>query len=584
MGEGHRVLSQTRIELELINMLYQQAHTALIGVMATATGLAAVFYTSVSHSVLFTWLAVIYALVAVRYFFIRKFKTIDPVDIDAHRWGTQFAIFTFLSGLTWGAASIILFLPDNLPLFNILTLTILAMTVGSLAALSALPKAYYLFVIPTILPMVWRYLTMDDEQYVFFGILLFVFVFALFSIVRVNNRIIYNSIVLRFENMGLIDQLTEQKEKAEQANIAKTKFLAAASHDLRQPLHAMGLFLGALESRVEKDDQKIIVQKIQKSSVALNGLLDSLLDISKLDAQAIHVEYCTFPINTLFDALENEFQACVEEKGLSIKFVRTQLWIKSDYRLLDRMIRNLISNAVRYTNTGGIVVGCRRQGDSVMLAIYDTGIGIHQHDIDNIFREFHQLANPERDRSKGLGLGLAIVERMAKLLNMSLYLKSVPDRGSVFGVVVPIAQKPVLATGLADEELYSADYGERTILVVDDEEDIRDSLSELLRNWQCQVVGAASAQEAVSLLAQKNILPDIILTDYRLRGSETGMDVINAVKLLYPDSVIPAIVITGDTAPERIRDAESSGYKIIHKPVLANVLRECIDEALTKST
>ncbi len=211
-SEAPVVAQSADVETELIRMLYQQAYTALIGVIATATGIAVVFINEVPNQIVAFWLVTIYVLSFVRYLSIKKFKAQEDQAAAVIRWGWLFAFFTFLSGLTWGTASIIFFTPDNLELFNILTLIIIAMSVGSLAALSAYPKAYYLFVIPAMLPMIWRYLSIDESYYVIFGSLLFVFNFALFSIVRVNNRILYDSIVLRFENIDLIDQLTEQKQ------------------------------------------------------------------------------------------------------------------------------------------------------------------------------------------------------------------------------------------------------------------------------------------------------------------------------------------------------------------------------------
>ncbi len=574
------------VEAELIRTLYQQAYTALIGVVATATGIAAVFFNEVSNQIVAIWLITIYVLSFVRYFSIKKFKAQQDYA-TAIRWGQLFAFFAFLSGLTWGAASIIFFTPENLELFNILTLIIIAMSVGSSAALSAYPKAYYLFVVPAMLPMIWRYLSIDESYYVIFGSLLFVFNFALFSIVRVNNRMLHDSIVLRFENVDLIEQLTEQKEKAEQANVSKTKFLASASHDMRQPIHAMGLFLSVLEERVEKEDQKIIVQKIQKSSDALGCLLDSLLDISKLDAGIIKVVPETFLLNSLFDALNNEFQAVAKEKNLQIKFVSTKLCVNSDYHIIERITRNLISNAIRYTENGRILVGCRRHQGQTLVAVYDTGIGIPENKMQDIFREFYQLHNPERDRSKGLGLGLAIVERMAKLLDMPLYVKSFEGKGSVFGFVLPAEyiSAPTTKKAAVSEAVY---FDGKMVLVVDEEEDICDSLSELLRNWHCDVVVAASGGEAVELLQKNKKRPDIMLVDYRLRDNEVGTTVIDKIHLLYAGQeidkgispAIPAVIITGDTAPDRIQEAESSGHRILHKPVAADALRLLLVEIL----
>lgn len=567
------------IDAELIKTLYQQGHTPLIGVLATSTGIAAIFFNEVANLTVAVWLLSIYLLSFIRYLSMKKFKSEEREADDIIHWGWVFAFYTFLSGLTWGAASIIFFTPDNLQLFSILTLIILAMSVGSLAALSSFPKAYYLYVIPAMIPMIWRYLNIDEPNYIFFGLLLFVFNFALFSIVRVNRKILYDSIVLRFKNTDLIDQLTIEKDKAEQASVAKTKFLAAANHDIRQPLHAMGLFLDVLEDRVEKESQKNIVQKIQKSSNALNGLLDSLLDISKLDAGIIEVDNKPFCLNNLLESLQEEFTPYADEAELRLSFVTTQQWVQSDYRLIERIMRNLIGNALRYTDKGGVVVGCRRQQGEVLLAVYDSGIGIHQDNLEDIFSEFHQLDNPERDRSKGLGLGLAIVQRMTHLLGARLVIKSTPGRGSLFGIVLPTAPTPqqqTVAPPITDMPFFDG----RCVLVIDDEEAIRDSLAQLLESWHCEVVACASNDEAVSMLQSSAMQPDLMLVDYRLRNSETGITAIEKINAAHSQAAIPAIIITGDTAPERIKETQNSGYKILHKPVLPSELRSSMAEIL----
>ena len=573
--------SSIKVQAELVKMLYRQTQAVLLGVIATATGVAVIFVNKIPDTTILIWLIAIYGLSFIRYLSVRQFKSLNRQAIDTIKWGWVFSFFAFLSGCSWGAASIIFFTPDNLPLFNILTLIIIAMSIASLAALSAFIWSYYVYVIPAMSPMVWQYMDVGDQAYTIFGVLLLIMVFSLMAFARVNQRALNESIILRFENTGLIRELVEQRVEAEkarkiaeEANIAKTKFLAAASHDLRQPLHAMGLFLGALEDRVEKQDQKLIVKKIQKSSSALNGLLDSLLDISKLDAGIVQAEFRPFCIKNLFESLRHEFEPFAREKNLRLKFVNSQVFVNSDYWILERITRNLLSNAIRYTDKGGIIVGCRRYQGGILLAVYDSGTGIQDDKIEEIFREFHQLDNPERDRSKGLGLGLAIVKRMAQLLNAPLLTKSVPGKGSMFGLVIPRAPVTGEIEAVSKLSTSSIFFGGKLILIVDDEMEIRDSLTELLQSWHCKVITAASGEEAVSILINSNnSKPDIILADYRLRDSETGNDVIHKIQSLFKEEIIPAIIITGDTAPDRIQEADASGYKILHKPVSPDELR-----------
>ena len=473
------------------------------------------------------------------------------------------------------------------------------MSAGSLAALSANPRSYYFFLIPAMIPMIWQYLNIDEQNYIIFGLLLFVLNFAFYSIIKNNHKMLRESIILRFKNIDLIGQLTLQKEKAEQANKSKTKFLAAASHDLRQPLHAISLFLGALEERLEKDSEINIVHKIQKSSNSLNELLDSLLDISKLDAGVIQVKSEHFSIESLFQSMQTEFTAYAQEKNLQLNFAHTTLWIDSDFTLLERIVRNLISNAIRYTNKGGVAVGCRRQQNKIQIVVYDTGIGIPQENIGEIFTEFHQLHNTERDRSKGLGLGLAIVKRMADLLGLALVIKSVPGTGSAFGIELPIRSsnetkdetlnkisdetKIILNESPALKKPDSTSLTGKTVLIIDDEQEIRDSLSELLQNWHCNVISCASGDKAAQALKQNNIQPDIILADFRLRENETGIEAINKINTFLSNTT-PAIIITGDTAPDRIKKTESSGHSVLHKPVSPAQLKDLLVLTLSEAS
>ncbi|MDH5571185.1 MAG: hybrid sensor histidine kinase/response regulator [Gammaproteobacteria bacterium] len=576
-----------RVEAELVKLLYQQARTVMLGLMATASVIAIIFYNNIPNIIVISWFTVVFGLTLIRYLSAWQFNArVRSVD-ETVNWGWRFTFFAFLSGCTWGAAAILFYTPENLQLFFILTLIVIGLTITSMAALSAFIWAYYAYAIPAMLPLVWRYMNMDHQEYYIFGILILILIITLFPFAKVNHKTLRHSVMLRFENIDLVHQLTEQKEKAEQAvkvaeeaNITKTRFLAAASHDLRQPLHAMGLFLGALEDRIEKSDQKIIVHKIQKSSHALSELLDSLLDISKLDAGVVRSEPRSFCLQALFDELKYEFEHLAEEKNISLRFKGTKICLHTDYAILVRIVRNLVSNAIRYTKNGGVVIGCRPYKGKMLLAVYDTGIGIHQDEMTNVFKEFQQLHNPERDRSKGLGLGLAIVKRMAHLLEMPLSIRSIPGNGSMFGLVMSVSSWKPERKVSEERKSEIMFFDDKLVLIIDDEMEVRDSLTELLQSWHCEVISASSCKEALSALNNSDLIPDIILADYRLRDNEKGNDVIRKVQATYPAQEIPAIIITGDTAPDRIKEANESGHMILHKPVSPNGLRVILGDVL----
>ncbi|MES2365584.1 MAG: ATP-binding protein [Pseudomonadota bacterium] len=371
--------------------------------------------------------------------------------------------------------------------------------------------------------------------------------------------------------------LAEQKDAAEHANIAKSKFLAAASHDLRQPIHALGLFLAALKETLHEPEQLRILANIEASVAAMEGLFNSLLDISRLDAGVLEVHERVFPVNRVLDRIRTEFTQQAETKGLKLLVVSSRALLLTDPMLLQRVLFNLVSNALRYTDSGGVVVGCRRRDSRVLIEVWDSGRGIPEDRQRDIFEEFVQLHNPERARGNGLGLGLAIVERVTRLLSCPLSLRSRPQLGSVF--TVSVAQS---LPGTEIEDL--RDPGRRTLsgqmqglaVVIDDDEEILAAMRSLLTGWGLRVISATTGSDA---LAQLDQVPDVLLCDYRLRDGEIGLDVIARFRASF-GTQIPAVLITGDTAPESVRAIKVSGHALLYKPVRPAKLRVLLSKML----
>ena len=378
------------------------------------------------------------------------------------------------------------------------------------------------------------------------------------------------------------DELFDAKEAAEEANVAKTRFLAAASHDLRQPMQALSMFVAVLAGRAMDPAQAALVTRIQDSVTALDGLLNGLLDVSKLEAGLVVPHQSSFSVAGMMDRLAAEFEPLCAAEGLRLSVVPSTVMVHSDPALLERILRNLLNNAVRYTQTGRILFGCRRRGKSVAFQVCDTGIGIPQAELKNIFREFHQVGNPGRDRRQGLGLGLAIVERLAALLEHKILVQSEEDRGSVFSVQVAMAARTPAAVQPSQLQLGLARKG-AAILVIDDEPDVRESLELLLESWGHMVLSAASADDAIRRLQSWGRIPELVVADYRLQNGDTGGQAIARVEVhLRPVAKLPAIILTGDTAPERLQQAQALGHGLLHKPVQADALRAAIDEALAR--
>ena len=378
----------------------------------------------------------------------------------------------------------------------------------------------------------------------------------------------------------LVEELRKRQEAAESANVAKSRFLAAASHDLRQPTHALGLFLQALRQRTLPAPERELVDKIGKPFSAMEALFNALLDVSRLDAGVVEAQPCTFPVTRMLERMRAEYAPQAVAKGLRLSVRPCSAFVVSDPVLLEEMVGNLVSNAVRHTSRGRVLLGCRRVDRSVRIEVWDTGRGIPKDKQREVFGEFVQLENPERDRRKGLGLGLAIVDRLAKLLDHAVELRSEPGRGSVFSVRVPAGRAADFVEEEASEPSRTLDpFAGRFVAIVDDDPDVLEAMSSLLRDWRLEVATADSRDAILTKLAGASRVPQAILCDYRLRGEENGIEVIRAIREEFNDD-IPAALVTGDTDPLRLQDARHSGLPLVHKPLKPAQLRALLSQLL----
>jgi len=364
-------------------------------------------------------------------------------------------------------------------------------------------------------------------------------------------------------------EVQEARHEADEANIAKSRFLAAVSHDLRQPIHAQGLFLNVLAATPLDVKQQQIVSRISAAAIATGEMLHTLMDFSRIEAGVIKPSVSPFRLQLLLNKIEVEYMPLANDKNLSYRARETTLSVLSDRALVETILRNLVSNAIRYTQRGGILLACRKRGACVAIEVYDTGIGIDPAMHRDIFREFHQLGNPERDRNKGLGLGLAIAQGLAQTLQHPLTVRSRPGFGSVFSLLLPVAQGPVVELKETVKVSPVHKTGVR-VLLIDDDEAVRQGTQQQLQEWGFECLGVESIEQA--LAAAQTFPPDVVISDYRLREQQTGAQAISALRELLQNPALPALLITGDTAPERIREAQASGIPLLHKPVAPNVL------------
>lgn len=367
--------------------------------------------------------------------------------------------------------------------------------------------------------------------------------------------------------------LREQKEAAERANSAKSRFLAAASHDLRQPMHALSLLVSAAQLETDPAAQARIIRRIETGTSALSDLLNSLLDISRLDGGGVQVRQENFSLDNLMHRLQDTYQSLAEEKGLELLFRPTKACTHSDPALLERIVGNLLSNAIRYTPSGGAVyVVVRPRGQDWLIQVRDNGPGIAIKDQETIFQEFVQLSNPQRDRSLGLGLGLAIVQRLVQLLGHQVEVRSLPGQGATFGLRIPrisLSDAPQLADNAKTQDPLQLD-GLR-ILVVEDDELVRQSFAGLLGMWGARVDVFAQADAALAHLQNQGAQPQFIITDHRLGGDQNGLELARAIAR-QQGRPVPTLLITGDTEDEALRRLSEPHIQVLYKPVKPNVL------------
>jgi signal transduction histidine kinase len=370
-------------------------------------------------------------------------------------------------------------------------------------------------------------------------------------------------------------ELRARKDEAERATQLKARFLAAASHDLRQPMHALGLFIAELSQQTHAPAAGRLVERIAASAEAMENLLDSLLDISKLDAGVLEPNVRPFALQPLLDRIIVEQRPRAIAHDLSMKVRPTAHWIESDPVLFERILGNLVGNAVRYTRRGRVLVACRRRGDRLRIEVRDNGVGIAGEAQEIIFQEFVQLDNPARTRDKGLGLGLAIVRRLGDLLGHRLAVRSQPGRGSVFAVEVPIAA-PVEKPDCTDPRRRPGDLAGFRIALIDEDALAQAGMKSLLESWGCKVTTGNDACAVIESFLQTARPPQLVISDYGLQRASTGVDAVRELRARF-GADLPAVLISGDTGPEVLRLTQSEGLPLLHKPVRPARLRALLN-------
>ncbi len=549
-----------------------------------ATLLCLVLWDQASGRWMAAWLALILANQAWRGLLARAWNRQRPGLDATRRWGRYWSAGSTVAGALWGLAALVMY-PPSAPHQALLIVCVFGVVLGGLNLTAVYRSSFYGFALPALVPLIARVAVEGDQVHLYTALVMAVVLGFILAFGHQLNDVLTRSLAMRYENVDLIEELKaksraahEARATAEAANRTKSQLLAAASHDLRQPLHALGLYVAALAARAADAEWRPLVGSVQRAVAALESQFEQLLDLSRLEAGAMTPARARVALAPLFVRVVAELRPQAEARGLVLRVATTRVAVRSDPAMLERMVRNLVANAIRYTEAGGVLLGARRRGDSVAIDVIDTGIGIAPEYHARIFEEFYQVRAPCGSRShSGMGLGLAIVRRLAALLEHRIEVASQVGRGSRFGVIAPRAMAeserrvPRRSPAAAAWPRTTGSIRGALIAVVDDDPAAVDAMTALFETWGAHVAGGRDAQELLESLGRAERYPDLVVADLRLARGETGIDVVHKVRDEL-GIVVPALLVSGDTSPGAARDARVAGLPLLDKPVVPAVL------------
>lgn len=593
-----------RRQVEVIQMKTALDDTPLNGSAGLVAGLALAFLDwhsavgDLQQAIPWVWSAC-YAVVTLRgiwgtYRFKRGPQTAEAVLAITRR----LAPWAASAGLLWGCCPWFM-LPTADSKFELLLIIVNAMWLMGVAVSKATHRATLLqMMVPASVLFVLGLMRLADEFHVLMGCAFAVFTMVLLSFSKVQERSLKTSIQLRFHAEKLLKERIAQqreadlarqeaevaKEQAEMANHGKTTFLTAAGHDLRQPMHALVQYFGHLKRRNRDPQLDDTIVRIGQSLDSMQDLLDTILEVSKLMMGSVKPSLSTFEISPLLDRLDSQLRPIAEDKGLVLRVSGNAAMVHTDQVMLERILRNLALNAIRYTDSGQVLVRARSRGTRLVLQVFDTGIGIGRTEREKIFEAFYQVGNEARDRRRGLGLGLAIVRQLSELLGIKVQVQSREGRGSVFRVELQTASdRSGIERVRLPQNRQDFAWGAFVVLIDDNEESL-EATAASLKEFGCRVLSAHSGMQAIERLQRQEFMPQLVIADYRLEG-ETGLEAIKMVvdnqQALYGDELdISAFIVSGDTAPAQMQLVADAGYRMLHKPVRLDALYEVVNTQL----
>lgn len=577
------------VEEQLLLLLARQAKRVpfpIYLISATIAGLAA---QHLPPTTWLPWLGLVTIVLLVRGFVLPRLPKMTGVPLNNR---LRIAIvLSAVNGMVHGTSlAFFLFLPEFERALQ--TMLLVGLCTGAVATTAGYRPIFFAFLLPILPPLIllWAWTSSNDSTgWVNISVALLVALFGaiLVALAKDSSRLFRESFELGTqkdelnrelrtaveETSTLNKQLRTALAEADAAGRAKTRFLAAASHDLRQPLHTLSLYGAALAVRPLDDRSRDIAQQMDVALQALASQFDALLDISRLDAGVVEVNLSTMHLRSTLERARLEFEPIALEKGLMLTLdCPDDTFVRTDEALFERIIVNLLSNAVKYTDLGRIDVVVNGGPDACVVGVCDTGRGIPETELEHVFEEFYQLSNPHRDRKEGFGLGLSIVKRLADLLKLDVKIESEVGVGTKFYVRLPSSQDVAVESAVVGDDVSLTGLH---VLAVDDEADVALATKILLEELGCVVTVVDSTVHAVE--ATKTMRPDIMLVDFRLRDGDDGLTTVRAIREQYPS--LPAIMISGDTAPDRLREANEAGLELLHKPIVVGDLKQAIAKA-----
>ncbi len=580
-----------RARADQVRQLYRQWHRTTASMVFGALLLCTVLWGHAAPEWMAAWFAAILANQAWRGLLTRAYRRARPTPAAAPRWGRRWAVGSTIAGALWGVAAVAMY-PASPAHEALLIVCLFGVVMGGLNLTAVWSASFYGFVVPALVPLIVRVALEGDRPHLFTALVMGIVLGFVLAYGRELNGLLTASLAMRHENLDLIAELQAQtraadsaRAAAETANRAKSQFLAAASHDLRQPLHALGLFAAALAARTRATDVAPLVQSIRASVEALEGLFAQLLDLSRLDAGALTPRIGAVTLAPLFARVVADLAPQATAAGITLRVAPTTLAVQTDPVLLERIVRNFAANALAYTRAGGVLIGARRIGGGVRIDVVDTGIGIAAADRERIFDEFVQAAPGMRPHAsgRGLGLGLAIVRRLAALLRHPLETASVPGRGSRFSVRAPRAAVAPATRSLSTGDCRAASARRephlpgRHVVVIDDDAAVVAAMVALFEAWGASVVAATDAATAVAGLDTRGV--DLIVADLRLADGASGVDAVQLLRRALGRPT-PALIVSGDLGEHARGEARRAGLPLLAKPLVADALALAVKRAL----